>query len=92
MVATRASGPGDVHSHSMPGSKANARLRGAVERTLRVAGPGLDLLLAIGDRLSRVLDPGDHGYGVVRLPHDGESAPRGLEAHGPSASRTEGVR
>lgn len=81
MVLVRASGPADVHSLPMSRGKPNARLRGAVEAGLRVAGPGLDLLLTAGDRLSRVLARGDQGYAIVRLEHEGESAPRGLNSY-----------
>jgi hypothetical protein len=35
------------------------RLRAHVETLIRVAAPGLDLLLAAGDRLSRAVDRGD---------------------------------
>jgi hypothetical protein len=74
----------------MSGSKANVRVRGAVEVMLRIAGPGLDLLLAVGDRCSRVLDRGDRGYSTVRLQHDGESAPRGLDAQALASLRSRG--
>lgn len=33
--------------------------RGRIESGLRIAAPFLDLLLATGDRVSRVLEPGD---------------------------------
>jgi hypothetical protein len=72
----------------MSGSKANVRVRGAVEVMIRIAGPGLDLMLAVGDRCSRVLDRGDRGYSMVRLQHDGESAPRGLDARALAALRS----
>ena len=49
-----------------------------MEAIIRLAGPGLDLLLAVADRVSRVLDCGDQGYTVVRMEHDGRSAPRAL--------------
>jgi hypothetical protein len=74
----------------MPGTTPNVRLRGTIETMLRVAAPGLDLLLAIGDRVSRVLEPGDRGYATVRLEHDGESAPRGIPAYRASASQPKG--
>jgi hypothetical protein len=35
------------------------RVRAQVEALIRLAAPGLDLLLAAGDRLSRVVEPGD---------------------------------
>lgn len=33
-----------------------------VERLIRLAEPGLNLVLAIGDRISRVIQPEDHDY------------------------------
>jgi hypothetical protein len=39
--------------------------RGRIEAVLRVVGPGLDLLLAAGDRLSRIVETGDR---VAALP------------------------
>ncbi len=45
---------------------------------IRVISPPLDLLLAVGDRVARVLAPSDPGYVPARLQHEGESAPRGL--------------
>jgi hypothetical protein len=47
-------------------------------------------MLAVGDRCSRVLDRGDRGYSMVRLEHDGESAPRGLDARALAALRSRG--
>lgn len=47
---------------------------------IRVISPPLDLLLAVGDRVARVLAPSDSGYVPARLEHEGESAPRGLTA------------
>lgn len=32
------------------------------ERLIRLAEPGLNLVLAIGDRISRVIQPVDHDY------------------------------
>jgi hypothetical protein len=37
------------------------RLRGQIEMLIRIAAPALDLLLAGGDRLARVVEPGDRG-------------------------------
>ena len=52
---------------------------------LRFAGPVLDLVLAVGDRLSRVLEPDDPDYVPARMTGDGESAPRGLRKYPASA-------
>ncbi len=38
------------------------RTRARIETLIRLAAPGLDLLLAFGDRLSRVVEPEDHDY------------------------------
>jgi hypothetical protein len=62
----------------MPASTPNPRLQRSVETVIRVLTPPLDLLLAVGERLSRVLSPGDPDYVPARMPLDGESAPRGL--------------
>jgi hypothetical protein len=70
----------------MTASTPNLRLRGAIETGIRLAAPGLDLLLAVGDRVSRVLDRQDRGYATIRLQHEGESAPRGIETYRAPAS------
>ncbi len=53
---------------------------------LRVVGPVLDLVLAVGDRISRVLEPDDPDYVPARMTGVGESAPRGLRKYPPSAA------
>ena len=45
---------------------------------IRIVSPLLDLALAVGDRVSRLLEPDDPDYVPARMPHDGESAPRGV--------------
>jgi hypothetical protein len=42
-----------------PPSPTQLAWRGRIEAVLRLAGPGLDLVLAAGDRLSRLVDRGD---------------------------------
>jgi hypothetical protein len=49
-----------------------------VERVIRVLAPMLNLLLAVGDRVSRLLEPDDPDYVTPRMASVGESAPRGL--------------
>jgi hypothetical protein len=50
-----------------------------VERVIGVLSPLLDLLLAVGDRASRLLDGDDPTYAPPRMARgDGESAPRAL--------------
>jgi hypothetical protein len=40
--------------------------RDRVEGLIGFASPGLDLLLAVGDRISRIAEPTDHEYYPVR--------------------------
>lgn len=42
------------------------RMRGRIEGLIRLAAPALDLLLAAGDRVSRLVEPEDHEYYPVR--------------------------
>jgi hypothetical protein len=62
----------------MVASMPNPKLRDRIEFMIRALAPALDLLLAVGDRVSRVLEPDDPNYATARMAHDGESAPRGL--------------
>lgn len=45
---------------------AQLRTRGRVEGVIRVAAPFLDLVLAVGDRISRAAEPEDYEYYPVR--------------------------
>jgi hypothetical protein len=65
----------------VPGSPANVKLQGRIETVIRVLAPLLDVVIAAGDRASRVLERGEREE-LARLPHDGELAPRGLRAVG----------
>jgi hypothetical protein len=56
----------------------NLQTRKRVEIVIRVLEPPLNLLLAVGERVARVLAPGDPDYVPARMARDGESAPRGL--------------
>jgi hypothetical protein len=49
-----------------------------VEVLIKLIAPVLDLVLLIGDRVSRIIEPGDPDYVTARMTSDGESAPRGL--------------
>jgi hypothetical protein len=55
-------------------------MRERFEGAIGLAAPFLDLVLAIGDRISRVAEPEDHEYYPVRAPESppaGERLPRG---------------
>ena len=85
---------GDARRYSgrstvMPGSTTNLVLRARIETMIRIASPLLNLVLLVGDRVSRVLEPDDPTYVPARMPHEGESAPRGLR---PRPTRTSGPR
>jgi hypothetical protein len=62
----------------VPASRPNIKLRRRVEIVIRVIAPALDLMLAVGDRISRVLERDDPDYVPARMEYEGESAPRGL--------------
>ena len=49
------------------------RRRERVESLIRLAAPGLDLLLAVGERISRLVEPEDHEY---YPPRSGGGAPQ----------------
>ncbi|HEY2435699.1 MAG TPA: hypothetical protein VGH93_00860 [Solirubrobacteraceae bacterium] len=55
-------------------------LRRRIERMIGVLAPLLDLLLAVGDRASRLLERDDRNYAPPRMAWEGESAPRGLRS------------
>jgi len=57
----------------------NPKLQRRVDAVIRVLAPPLDLLLAVGDRVARVLAPADPDYVPARMPRDGAVAPRGLK-------------
>jgi len=61
----------------------NPVLRRRIELAIRLAAPLLDLALAVGERVSRVLDREEPGYVPARMPYEGESAPRGLRSGAP---------
>ena len=45
------------------------RTRARVETLIRLMAPGLNLVLAAGERLSRIVEPEDHEYYPPRLGH-----------------------
>jgi hypothetical protein len=44
------------------------RARARIETMIRLAAPGLNLVLAVGDRVSRLVEPEDHEYYPPREP------------------------
>jgi hypothetical protein len=62
----------------MAGSTVNPVLRARIETAIRILSPVLDLMLFVGERVSRVLERDDPDYVPARMPYEGESAPRGL--------------
>jgi len=62
----------------MSAGTANPRLQGRIELMIRVLAPALDLLLAVGDRVSRVLAREHPDDAPARMTYQGEVAPRGL--------------
>ncbi|HEX2233388.1 MAG TPA: hypothetical protein VHG69_08495 [Thermoleophilaceae bacterium] len=59
-----------------PPTPAQVRTRERVERLIRLAAPALDLMLAVGDRVSRVVEPQDVEYYPPRLSEPGPPPPR----------------
>ncbi|MEA2333089.1 MAG: hypothetical protein QOH58_3227 [Thermoleophilaceae bacterium] len=52
------------------------RTRGRVETVIRVMAPALDLVLAAGDRISRIVERDDPEYYPPRVTRQAENAPR----------------
>jgi hypothetical protein len=65
----------------MAATPPNPRLRARIELLIRIAAPALDLMLAVADRVCRVLERDDPDDAPARMPHAGASAPRGLSAY-----------
>jgi hypothetical protein len=53
--------------------------RDRVEGLIGLAAPALDLLLAVGDRISRIAEPDDHEYYPVRSGSEAASLPGEFE-------------
>lgn len=64
------------------------RVRERVEGLISAASPLLDLLLATGDRISRIVEPEDHEYYPVRAGADAPLLEPGELAHRSGAERT----
>jgi hypothetical protein len=63
---------------------AQRRTRGRVETLIKVMSPGLNLVLAVGERISRLVEPVDHEYypprtGQVEPPPRSTAEPRASE-------------
>jgi hypothetical protein len=61
----------------MPLTPDQMRTRERVEAVIRLMAPGLNLVLAVGERLSRIVEPDDPEYYPVRtqLP-EGDERPK----------------
>jgi len=55
-----------------------ARRKAQIELAIRALEPFLNVLLFVGERVSRVLERDDPDYVPARMPGEGGSAPRGL--------------
>jgi hypothetical protein len=64
------------------------RVRERVEGLISAASPLLDLLLATGDRISRIVEPEDHEYYPVRAGADSPLLEPGELARRSGAERT----
>jgi hypothetical protein len=64
-----------------PLTPSQLRTRQRVESLIRLASPALDIVLAVGDRVSRIVEPNDVEYYPPRISHD--------EQHGISTSGNE---
>ena len=58
----------------MPLTPGQQRTRRRVERVIGLAAPLLDVVLAVGDRISRIAEPEDYEYYPIRT---GELAEKG---------------
>ena len=56
------------------------RTRGRVEGLIRLMAPALDLVLAAGDRISRVVERDDVDYYPPRVTRGENTAPPGVES------------
>jgi hypothetical protein len=66
-----------------PLTPSQERTRERVETVIGVMAPALTLLLAVGDRVSRLVQPEDHEYYPARPLGDREPLPDDL-SHGPA--------
>jgi hypothetical protein len=81
-----------VASPRHPPTAAQRRNVQRAERVIGLAAPFLDLLLAVGDRISRIAEPDDHEYYPVRtegMPRPGAEQP--ADDGGGPESRADGA-
>jgi hypothetical protein len=52
------------------------RTRERIEGLIRVAAPALDLVLAVGERVSRIVEPEDVEYYPPRVTHETPPPPK----------------
>jgi hypothetical protein len=52
------------------------RTRGRVEGLIRLAAPALDLVLAVGERLSKIVEPQDVEYYPPRVTRESATPPK----------------
>ena len=57
-------------------------VRGRFEKAISLAAPLLDLVLAVGDRISRIAEPVDYEYYPVRGDAEGDSLDRSGDGKG----------
>jgi hypothetical protein len=73
-----------------PPSPTQLAWRGRIEAVLRLVGPGLDLVLATGDRVSRLVDRGDDDPVPPAVPLTTAAPQRAVTARAPTGGRTGG--
>lgn len=64
----------------MPLTPEQRRTRDRVERLIRLMAPGLSLVLAAGDRISRIVQPEDFDYYPVRPLGEWEPRPADISS------------
>jgi hypothetical protein len=57
------------------------RVREQIEGLIAAASPFLDLILGVGDRISRIVEPEDHEYYPVRAGGEPSLLPPDLRSH-----------
>jgi hypothetical protein len=62
-----------------PLTPSQLRTRARVERVIRLMAPALDVVLAVGDRVSRVVEPEDSEYYPPRVTRSSEPPHRPIQ-------------